>query len=93
MNANFPYASVLAPQAGFVPMQLLAALEPPQNVFNRVLVGVELGYVMADVLVFLISQHGQLRAVGPQDGAVARHPMHGHNPVLQEIGQVGLAFF
>ena len=68
--------AVLAPQPRRILAQPFAASEPGEDVRDRPRIGMELGDAMADVFVARVSQHLELRIVGPEDRAVRTDPVH-----------------
>src|SRR3712207_5111227 len=62
--------TVLGFQPGRILLKAFAAAQPRKNVGNSLLVGMELGDVVADVFLGSVAQQLELSAVGPQNGAV-----------------------
>ncbi len=91
MDHHVPDRAVLAAQARRLVVQGLARGQFGQDAVDDRGVDVEVGDVAADVLFPGIAQHLQFGAVGPEDGAVARHPVQALGGVLDEVGEFLLA--
>ena len=83
--------SVIAAQPHRIIDQGFAAREPLQQIGHDVLVSVELGQRMPDVLLRGIAQHLELRLVGAEDDAVGADPMHADGGVLEKVVEIRLA--
>ena len=77
-------------RASTVP-QRLARGQAPQDVGDHVLVDVELGDVVADVLLARVAEQLELGPVDAQDRAVRPDPVQADRGVLEEVGQLPLA--
>ncbi len=82
---------VFGAKARFEIVNGLAAGQPRQDVGDDLLVDMELGDGASHVLVRLVAEELELRAVGPQDGAVRTHAVQPDGGVLDEIPQLLLA--
>ena len=78
--------TILAPHSGLAVPHLLAGPQPLQDVLDHVLIGVELGDVMADVLLGGVAEQIQLRPVRPEDGSIRSNPVQPDGGVVEEIG-------
>jgi hypothetical protein len=77
--------AVPASQPGLDLAKLLTALQPLQDVADHVLIGVELGDVVADVLVQGIAEQLQFSPIRPEDDAVRPRPVERDRGVLEDV--------
>lgn len=80
----------LAPQAGLDLARLFTALHPPQDVADHVRIGVELGDVVADVLLRRIAEQLQFRPIRPEDRVVRPRPVERHRGALEDVVELAL---
>ena len=83
--------AVLAPHPGLVVPQLRARPEPPKDVLDHLPVRMELGDVMADVLLRGVAEQVELGAVRPENGPVRPNPVQADGGIVEKVGQLALA--
>jgi hypothetical protein len=72
-------------------MEGLASAEVAQDVVDDVLVRMELGDVVANVLILRVAKQFQFGVVGPKDGPVGSDPVEGDGRILHKVSEVLLA--
>ena len=81
--------AVLGAQPHFLIAHVLAASQPIEDRGDLLLVDVELGDVVADVLRLRVAEQLELRAVGALDDAVGPHPVQAHHRAAEEVVELG----
>ena len=83
--------AILAAQPRGIVARGIAAREAGHDRIDHILVDVELGNVMADVLALLVAEHLELGPGDPLDDAVRPDPVQADRGVLEDVAQVLLA--
>ena len=81
--------AVFGAQPHFLIAHVLAAPQPIEDRGDLILVDVELGYVVADVLRLLVAEQLELGAIGALDDAVGSHPVQAHHRAAEEVVELG----
>src|SRR6185503_13727215 len=83
--------SIFAPQLGIIIMKCLSAMEPRDEVVQRLLIGMELSEVVPQILFSRVTEQFQFSAIGSLNDPIRAHPKEANRGVLKKIGQLTFA--